>query len=316
LQEITNLLYEDLSKQIFINHADITDYSVGDRLKRTKEKGKNIYVITEINGNSYILTKEKDSSNLKITATFDSLKRNFVEIQKSTRNTTFSKYEDYFKNHNEYGFLPTHFSKKLVLIAGQTIWNHLKNKNCIPTTYLPNTRDGEQTERKSIEALEDCIAYITPKYEVCYDEVLKKNIAVDTIIVCDNDLSSISQILQDKTNYNFKLIVLSNENEVQRLNNLTLWNWQQEEIELIEKKSSKSIDIDCIKDNDLKTKILHFEECMQYVSSLEIPIKLKSYGYFLRLSLNALQKEQFDYLLMRLKNNKELERNAGRYTLI
>jgi hypothetical protein len=316
LQEITNLLYEDLSKQIFINHADITDYSVGDKLKRTKEKGKNIYVITEINGNSYILTKEKDNSNLKIKATFDSLKRNFVEIQKSTRstrNTTLSKYEDYFKKHNEYGFLPTHFSKKLVLIAGQTIWNHLKNKNCIPTIYLPNTRDGEQTERKSIEALEDCIAYITPKYEVCYDEILKKNIAVDTIIVCDTDLSSISQILQDKTNYNFKLIVLSNENEVQRLNNLTLWNWQQEEIELIEKKSSKSIDIDCIKDNDLKTKILHFEECMQYVSSLEIPIKLKSYGYFLRLSLNALQKEQFDYLLMRLKNNKELERNEGGY---
>jgi hypothetical protein len=313
LQKITNRLYEHLSKQIFINHADITDYSLGNRLKRTKEKGKNIYVITEINENSYILTKEKDSSNLKITATFDSLKRNFVEIQKSTRNTTLSKYGDYFKIHNEYGFLPTHFSKKLVLIAGQTIWNNLKNKNCISTIYLPNTRDGEQIERKSIEALKDCIAYITPKYEVCYGEILKKHIAVDTIIVCDTDLSSISQILQDKTNYNFKLIVLSNENEVQRLNNLTLWNWQQEEIELIEKKSNKSIDIDCIKDNDFKALILHFEECMQYVSSLEIPIKLKSYGYFLRLSLNALLKGQFDYLLMRLKSNKELERNEGGY---
>ncbi len=179
LQEITNQLYQDLSQQIFLNHSYLTDYSVGDRLKRTKEKGKNIYRIIEINGNSYILTKEKDSSNLKITATFDSLKRNFVEIQKSTRNTTLSKYRDYFEKHNEYGFLPTHFSKKLILIAGQTIWNNLENKNCIPTTYLPNTRDGDQTELKSIEALEDCITYITPKYEVCYEEVLKKNIAID-----------------------------------------------------------------------------------------------------------------------------------------
>ena len=313
LQEIINLLYEDLSKQIFINHADITDYSIGDRLKRTKEKGKNIYIITEINGNSYILTKEKDSSNLKITATFDSLKKNFVEIQKSTRNMTLSKYGDYFKKHNEYGFLPTHFSKKLVLIAGQTIWNNLKNKSCIPTTYLPNTRDGEQAKRKSIEALEDCITYITPKYEVCYDEILKKNIAVDTIIVCDTNINSISQILQDKANYNFKLIVLSNDNELQRFNNLTLWNWQQEEIGLIEKKTRKYVEINRIKDNDLNAQILHFEECMQYVSSLEIPIRLKSFGYFLRLSLNALQNEQFDYLLMRLKNNKELERNEGGY---
>jgi hypothetical protein len=313
LQEITNLLYENLSKQIFTNHADITDYSVGDRLKRTKEKGKNIYIIKEINGNSYILTKEKDSSNLKITATFDSLKRNFVEIQKSTRNTTLSKYGDYFKKHNEYGFLPTHFSKKLVLIAGQTIWNNLKNKNCIPTTYLPNTRDGEQTERKSIEALEDCIAYITPKYEVCYDEILNKNIAVDTIIVCDTDLSSISQILQDKTIYKFKLIVLSNENEVQQHNNLTLWNWQQEEIGLIEEKTSKNISITSIDDNKFNTLMSHFEECMLYVSSLEIPVKLKNYGYYLRSALNYIQKEQFDYILDRTKRDKELDRNEGGY---
>jgi hypothetical protein len=313
LQKITNLLYENLSKQIFTKHADITNYSIGNRLKRTKEKGKNIYVITEINGNSYILTKEKDISNSIITSTFDSLKRNFIEIQKSTRNTTLSKYSDYFKKHNGYGFLPTHFSKKILLIAGQTIWNNLKNKNCIPSIYLPNTRESEQTIRKSIEALEDCIAYITPKYEVCYEEILKKNIAIDTIFVCNTDLSSISQILQDKSKYDFKLILLSNENEARQLNNLTLWSWQQEEFELIEKNQNRSIDIDCINDNELETQILHFEKCIQYVSSLEIPIKLKSYGYFLRLALNALQKEQFDYLLMRLKSNKELERNEGGY---
>ena len=51
LLEITNLLYQDLSQQIFLKHADLTDYSVGDRLKRTKEKGENIYRIIEINGN-------------------------------------------------------------------------------------------------------------------------------------------------------------------------------------------------------------------------------------------------------------------------
>jgi hypothetical protein len=313
LQKIVNPLYENLSKQIFKDHADITDYSVGDRLKYTKEKGKNIYIIIEINNNSYILTKEKDSSNLKRTTTFDSLKKNFVEIQKSTRNTTLQKFHNYFKDINTYNFTPQHFSKKLVLIAGQTMWNSLTNKSCIPSIYLPNTREGEQTKQKSIEALEDCIAYITPKYEVCYEEVLQKNIGVDTIVVCDADLNSLFQIISDQQQYKFKLIVLTNESETQQHNKFVLWNWQREEIELIEDRSSKNIDIKCIKDDELESRILHFEKCIQYVSALKIPVKLKNYGYFLRLALNALQKEQFDYLLMRLKRNKELERNEGGY---
>jgi hypothetical protein len=313
LREITNFLYENLSKQIFTKHADITGYSVGDKLKRIKEKGKNIYKITEINGNSYVLTKEKDSSNLKITANFDSLKLNFKEIQQNARNSTLSKFDEFFKNINEYNFTPQHFSKKLVLIAGQTMWSNLKNRNCIPSIYLPNTREGEQTVRKSIEALEDCITYVTPKYEVCYEEILKKNITVDAIVICDTDLNSLSQIISDQSKYHFKLIVLSNENDVKPINGITLWNWQREEIELMENKSSTTIDVDCVKDSELDALMLHFEECMQFVSTLEISIKLKSYGYFLRLALSVLQKEQFDYLLMRLKSNKELERNEGGY---
>lgn len=313
LQQIINLLYEDLSQLIFKQHADITDYSVGDRLKRTKEKGKNIYVITKINGSLYFLTKERDNSNLEIKATFDCLKRHYIKIQKNTRNTTLSKYSDYFKKYNEYGFLPTHFTKKLVLIAGQTIWNGLENRSSIPSIYLPNTREGEQTIRKSIEGLEDCIVYITPKYEVCYEEIFKKNIAIDTILVCDTDLDSVPQIIQDQSKYYFKLIVLSNESNKQRPNNITLWNWQKEEIQLLEEKNSNKIEIACIEDEEFDCYIQHFEECMKYVSELEYPIKLKSYGYYLRLALNAIQEEQFDYLLMRLKNNKELEHNEGGY---
>lgn len=313
LHEIINILYEQLSIQVFNTYAEITDFSVGERLMRRNEKGRSVYVITEINGNIYHLIKENDISNLKIEAKFDSLKKYYYRTLKDTRNAPLSKFGDFFKEYNEYGFLPTHFSKKIVLIAGQTIWNNLKNRNCIPTTYLPNTRDGSQTKRKSIEAIEDSIVYITPKYEVCYTEILKNNIAVDTIIVCDTDISSIPQILQDKEIYNFKLIVLSNDDEIQRYNNITLWNWQQEEIGLIEEMPDNSVDINCIKDDGFNAQISHFEDCVEYVSSLDVPIKLNSYGYFLRLALNALQKEQFNYLLMRLNNNKELEHNEGGY---
>jgi len=312
LKMIINLLYEIFSKQIFEKHADLADYSVGDKLKRNNEKGKNIYVIIDIKGQDYILAKENDPSTTRY-PTFDNLTCNYTPVKQSTRNSTLSKFNDFFKEINSYGFLPTHFSKKLVLITGQTMWSNLTNKNCIPSIYLPNAREGEQTVRKSIEALEDCIAYVTPKYEVCYDEILKKGIGVDTIIVCDADLNSIPQIINDQAKYKFKLIILSNETEVQKPNNTTLWNWKKEEIELLEQKNSIKIEVDSILDKELDAHIQHFEECIKYVSSLEYPIKLKDYGYYLRLALNALQEEQFDYLLMRLKNNKELERNEGGY---
>lgn len=57
-----------------------------------------------------------------------------------------------------------------------------------------------------------------------------------------------------------------------------------------------------------------FEETMSFVQHLDCPIKLNSYGYFLRLALNSLQEQDFDYLLLRLKNNKDLERNEGGYS--
>jgi hypothetical protein len=309
LKRITNLLYEKLSKQIFSDHADLTAYSVGDKLTR-KGEGRNIYVIKYIDSNIYNLVKENDISNLQVTSTFDKLKRNYIQIKQSTRNGTLSKFEKFFKKENTFGFLPTHFAKKLVLIAGRTMWNNLGSTNCIPSIYLSHTRDV----KSSIPALEDCIAFITPEYALCYEELLRKNIEIDIILICDTDLNNLPQIIHDKAKYHFKLIVLSKGNGAMgKLNNILLWNWQKEEIALLEGRSNTNIEIGCIEDEKLDNLILHFEECMQYVSSLEIPIKLKSYGYFLRLALNALQDEQFEYLLMRLKSNKDLERNEGGY---
>lgn len=260
------------------------------------------------------MKKENDESHTIIPdCSFDQLKRNYTQIKQNTRNSTLLKIDDFFRNINEYGFLPTHFSKKLVLIAGRTIWNNLKNKDRIPSVYLPNTREGEQTIKKSIEALDDCITYVTPKYDICYEEILIKTIAVDTIIVCNTDLAALSQIIQDQSKHRFNLIILSNESEVPKINNMTLWNWYREEIDLLESKTSNNIDVSNIQDNELNVLIQHFEDCIEYISTLEIPIKLKTYGYFLRLALNAVQEDQFEYLSMRLKRNKELEQNEGGY---
>lgn len=75
------------------------------------------------------------------------------------------------------------------------------------------------------------------------------------------------------------------------------------------------IKIEKIIDIELNRLLQDFQECMDYVSNLEYPIKLHSYGYFLRLALNTLQNEEFEYVKSRLKNNKDLERNDGGYSI-
>jgi hypothetical protein len=311
LTRIIGLLYQHFSIDIFIHDAEITDYQIGDKLKRNGEKSKNIYTVTKIDGQNYRLKKHNDETNLEVSHTFDQLKRKYTQVKQNARNSTLSKYTNYFHDINCYGFLPTHFSKKIVLIAGQTMWNNLINKDCIPTIYLPNIREGEQTQKRSIEALDDCIAYVTPKYEVCYEEILRKDVKVDTILVCDTDLKAISQIVQDRSQYNFNLIILSSGEDISINKEITAWNWCKEEVDLLEKEENRNIAIECIDDVKLSALIQHFEDCVEYVSSLGIP--LKSYGYFLRLALNVLQEEQFNNLLMRLDRNKDLEKNDGGY---
>jgi hypothetical protein len=54
---------------------------------------------------------------------------------------------------------------------------------------------------------------------------------------------------------------------------------------------------------------------MNSIAQLEYPIKLVSYPYFLRLGLNTIQPDIFDYLINRLKNNRELENNESGYSM-
>jgi len=311
LNRIINLLYKVFAKEIFKKFPDFPPDTCS-KVKRIGGSKKDIFTIQTIQDDKVLLINTIDKS-LKITLNYEVFLKRYIPVQQNAQKGVLLNIQKYFSSINEHDFLPTYFSKKLVLIAGQTMWNNLEDKNYIPSIYLPNTREGEQTSINSIPALEDCIAYITPKYEICYEEILKKNIAVDTIVVCNTDLNSIPQIIQDQARYNFRLIVLSNESEVKKTGNIILWNWQKEEVELLEQKNSNKIEIDCIEDKEIDSLIQHFEKCIKYVSDLEYPIKLKSYGYFLRLVLNAIQEEQFDYLLMRLKSNKELERNEGGY---
>lgn len=74
------------------------------------------------------------------------------------------------------------------------------------------------------------------------------------------------------------------------------------------------MEFEVIKDKILTDLIDRYEICIDFVSNLDYPIKVDSYPYFLRLSLNFIQIESFDYLIDRVNLNKELERNEGGYS--
>ena len=84
LKTIINLLYENFAKHIFLHFADITDYYIGDKLKRNGEKGKNLYEIIKIENSKYTLKKLNDAYNTTIpNISFDKLKCYYTQDRKS-----------------------------------------------------------------------------------------------------------------------------------------------------------------------------------------------------------------------------------------
>ena len=310
--DLIEKLYEYLSKYIFKNFSDFPPETI-KKVKKIGGSNKLIFKKDKYENEKVFLTNTIDKT-FKVVVNYNGFLKKYIPVQKNLHKGALLDIKKYFSGVNDYGFLPTYFSKKIVLIAGQTIWKNLHDKKFIPSIYLPITREGEHKQIKSIPALKDCIAYMTCKYETCYEELLNKKVPIDTILLCNANTDCLSQIINDQQKYGFKLIVLSNDDEIYDCNN-TIWKWQKEEISAIDSSLSNHIDIIKIKDENINKLFKNFENAKKYVSNLEVPINLKNYGYYLRLAFNSIQEESFDYAFYRLKMNKELERNDGCYDL-
>jgi len=308
--DLIEKLYEYLSKYIFKNFSDFPPETI-KKVKKIGGSNKLIFKKDKYENEKVFLTNTIDKT-FKVVVNYNGFLKKYIPVQKNLHKGALLDIKKYFSGVNDYGFLPTYFSKKIVLIAGQTIWKNLHDKKFISSIYLPITREGEHKQIKSIPALKDCIAYMTCKYETCYEELLNKKVSIDTILLCNANTDCLSQIINDQQKYGFKLIVLSNDDEIYDCNN-TIWKWQKEEISAIDSSLSNHIDIIKIKDENINTLFKNFEDAKKYVSNLEVPINLKNYGYYLRLAFNSIQEETYDYALYRLKMNKELERNDGCY---
>jgi len=239
IYEIGRHLFKELANDIYCNHSDFPELIPGKTILRDKRKyadGKRKnYLIEEASNNSYVLYDKKNSLRAEIS--YDELIKKFIPITQGVQSKTILNYINFFKQLNNgflHDFTPTKFEKKSVFISKRPLWDNLIEKNKIPAIYLPNPREESLlSESRTIPALSDCMIYFTPKYEVCYQNLLLKNEKLKTIIVFDTEADKIPQMLQDKIRFGFNTIVLSNSYSPVKNPLIPCWNWFKEELKIV-----------------------------------------------------------------------------------
>lgn len=336
LFDIGKNLFIELANDIYLKHYDFPKkFEVGDRLKKLTDNkyyevkgfGEGKYCIAEI--------RSKKSKTMNSVATskigYDKLIKNYVPVDSGISDKTIKGCFDFFEklNSEKIDFPRLTFDTKVVFIAKKTFWDCIVEKNKIPSIYLPNPRDENHlTETRSIRAFSDCMIYFTPKYEVCYQQLLQKGEKIKTIVIFDTEADKLNQIMQDQVKYKFNVIILSNSYTPIKSALIPCWNWFKEELTIIEALNREillikpviirpEVDFLIIKTKSLTNLIKKIDEDIVFVRD-EFGIELKSYGAMLRVALNAIHTDSFNNILERLEINRELERgldNAGGYTL-
>ena len=239
---VARQLFVEFANDIYLHHYDLPDiFSIGDKLKRIKDN--QYYEITNAEKNYYTLrqvlrkTKVEISPAIMPNIDYDKITKGFVKVDSGVSEKTIKNYFDFFAklNNQNSDFPRSNFDMKSVFISKKPLWDSLGIKNKIPSTYFPNPREESHlTETRSIPALSDCMIYFTPKYEVCYQQLLQKGEKIKTIVVFDTEADKLNQIMQDQLKYKFNVIVLSNSNTPIKSELIPCWNWFKEELAIIE----------------------------------------------------------------------------------
>lgn len=235
---LANRLFIELANDIYLNHYDLPAIMLGSRLrdKRKHSDGKvHDYLIKKIVSNTYTLEDLKNKSEINIS--YDSLIKKFFPLEQGAKDKTIQSYIRFFSEINgelNLEFTPATFEKKLIFIAKRPLWDNLAERNKIPAIYLPNPREeNHSNEIKSIPALSDCLIYFTPKYEVCYQQVISKGEKIKAVIVFDTEADKVDQMLQDRAVFGFNLIILTNSHCPTKNSTIPFWNWYKEEIDIV-----------------------------------------------------------------------------------
>lgn len=231
---VARQLFVELANDIYLNHYDLpSEFKIGDRLKRIKDK--KYYIISGISNGTY--TINKIDNNTEITTDYEKLLKGYVKVEAGVRDSTIKNYIKFFEelNNEKSDFLKLNFEVKNVFITKKPLWDFLNERKKVPSIYLPNPNDGNEVHPiRSIQALPDCINYFTPKYDICYQQLLQKGEKIKTIVIFDTETDKLNQIMKDQFKYKFNVLVLSNSNAPTKSQLIPCWNWFKEELEIID----------------------------------------------------------------------------------
>ena len=245
IYEVGKHLFVEFANDIYLNHYDLPEnFNLGDKLKRIKDN--QYFEIVKIENNIFALRQIPRKTKTDISPatipgiSYDRLTKNYVKIDagKGISEKTIKNYFAFFEklNNEKNEFPKTNFERRIVFIAKKPLWDSLADKSRIPSIYLPNPREENHlSETKSIPALSSCIVYFTPKYEVCYQNILLKGEKIKTIIVFDTEFDKIQQMLQDKVRFGFNIVIISNSFTPVKNDRIPCWNWYKEELEIVNK---------------------------------------------------------------------------------
>jgi len=243
IYEIGKHLFIEFANDIYLNHYDLPEnFSLGDKLKRIRDN--QYFEIVKVENDIFALRQMPRKTKMDISPatipgiSYDRLTKNYVKIDagKGISEKTIKNYFAFFEklNNENNEFPKTNFEKRIVFIAKKPLWDSLADKSRIPSIYLPNPREENHlSETKSIPALSSCIVYFTPKYEVCYQNILLKGEKIKTIIVFDTEFDKIQQMIQDKVRFGFNIVIISNSFTPMKNDRIPCWNWFKEEFEIV-----------------------------------------------------------------------------------
>lgn len=246
LDEIYSNLYLYISNAQFYENYMKPDFKLDELVVRKIGKKNKKYKVVEINERSIILVEQKKESlkDLNGPARLYVDKKNiikeFVPIKRPLKKGSLDNYLQLFSSLNELDinedYFPTKFDSVTIIIGSKKIFENFRNipiyngnlYNSIPCYYI--TRDGKESDTLGISPL----LYFVPSYNIAYQYIIQNKISVSNVVLLDDGFDELQQIISDQSNYNFRILGISTTPIEKRLNNIKYWEWNKEEINLIE----------------------------------------------------------------------------------
>ena len=244
LDELYSNFYLYVANTQFYDNYDNPTLTINQKV--VEKNGIRVYKIVKFHNGRYDLEEViKENFQNRYPAylkkrNYENIVSNFRIIRKKMKKDTihsfltlFCKLYNLDKNSD---FIPTEFSSVSIIIGPKLIWESFKvipleNGNlwkAIPSEYI--SRDGKKTETISISPL----IYFSSSYQTAYQEVLRKQIKVNNIVLFNDGFDEIQNIISDQFQYGFRILGICTSTIENRNSTIKYWQWYKEEINLLE----------------------------------------------------------------------------------